>query len=113
MELGILDLEACGYFLPSSWREYLTLVREPCADLYFFVMIRLFVCILNAEYRVSSNIRRIVLIEQAKNLISLLSGSREKRGGYITHSAQLAWPNASGTPDTTLMHGHMPMIYFA
>ena len=37
--------------------------------------------------------------------------SREKKEGYITHSAQLAWPNAGGTPDTTLMHGYMPILY--
>jgi len=42
--------------------------------------------------------------------------SREKRGGYITHSAQLAWPNAGGTPDqpdTALMHAYMLIMYFA
>jgi len=37
--------------------------------------------------------------------------SREKRGGYITHSAQLAWPNAGGTPDTVLMRDYMPVMY--
>jgi len=29
------------------------------------------------------------------------------------YDAQLAWPNAGGTPDTAIMHGQMPIIYFA
>ena len=41
-----------------------------------------------------------------------LAKPREERG-YITHSAQLAWPNAGGTSDTALMHGYMPIMYFA
>jgi len=38
--------------------------------------------------------------------------SREKRVGYIAHSAQLAWPNTGRKLDTTLLYVYKPVMYF-